>query len=259
MNRPLYFFYVHDHLYRPAALLYINGAVTERYEYDVYGNPYILEPNFADDPDGKSDYGNPYYLRGKRLDLQDNGGLEFMSWPYRDYCTYLGRWLEQEKLGMVPNDHPSRNPFDVSKQCADGPNLYGFLNSNPVMSQDVYGLLIACCKISRTTTHTTCWSLGGARFTGPCIPVTCSTTTCTQVTMHTECSNPKTACCTYNKKNPNVEVYAAESEKCKWRDVYLGNTPIPVVADSFVYVKCDNWDFTVETSGLQGQVLQCYI
>ena len=42
-------FYVHDHLYSPAALAAWGGAVIERYEYDAYGRAYILEPNFAAD------------------------------------------------------------------------------------------------------------------------------------------------------------------------------------------------------------------
>jgi YD repeat-containing protein len=47
-------FYVHDHLYSPVALLQLGfpPTVGERYEYDAYGSPYILEPNFAADPAG---------------------------------------------------------------------------------------------------------------------------------------------------------------------------------------------------------------
>ncbi|MHC4890984.1 MAG: hypothetical protein ACYTEO_16135, partial [Planctomycetota bacterium] len=52
------FYYVHDHLYSPVVLVKWDGTVLERYEYDAYGNCSILEPNFAPDPDGKSDYGN---------------------------------------------------------------------------------------------------------------------------------------------------------------------------------------------------------
>ena len=55
------------------------GNVVERYEYDAYGNCHVLEPNFADDPDGQSDYENPYFFQGKRLDLLDDGGLELMA------------------------------------------------------------------------------------------------------------------------------------------------------------------------------------
>ena len=66
-------FYVHDHLYSPAALMNYSGTVFERYEYDAYGNPSILEPNFAAEADGKSDYGNPYVFTGRRVDFLDNG------------------------------------------------------------------------------------------------------------------------------------------------------------------------------------------
>ncbi|MHC4527929.1 MAG: hypothetical protein ACYS29_08635, partial [Planctomycetota bacterium] len=52
-------YYVHDHLYSPAAMTTGSRTVLERYEYDAYGNPYVLEPNFADDPDGKTDWANP--------------------------------------------------------------------------------------------------------------------------------------------------------------------------------------------------------
>jgi len=52
------YYYAHDHLYSPAALTVADGNVVERYEYDAYGNCLVLEPNFAADPDGKSDYEN---------------------------------------------------------------------------------------------------------------------------------------------------------------------------------------------------------
>jgi len=56
-RRSYFKYYVHDHLYSPVALTNSAGSVEERYEYDAYGNCHILEPNFAPDPDGKSDYG----------------------------------------------------------------------------------------------------------------------------------------------------------------------------------------------------------
>jgi len=64
-------FVVHDHLYSPVALLALGATVLERYEYDAYGNCRVLEPNFADDPDGKSDYANPYLFAGRRVDILD--------------------------------------------------------------------------------------------------------------------------------------------------------------------------------------------
>ena len=108
----------------------------------TYGNCHVLEPNFADDPDGQSDYENPYFFQGKRLDLLDDGGLELMSWPYRDYSPYLGRWLQAEKLGMIPNDH-SINSFSPRYQHAAGMNYYEYVSSNPVIGEDLYGLVTA--------------------------------------------------------------------------------------------------------------------
>ena len=101
----------------------------------------MVPGNNTDDPDGKIDHNNPYFFQGKRLDLLDAGGLELMSWPYRDYLTYLGRWLQPEKLGVIPNDNQQINPFSVRAQYTDGLNLYGHLASNPVSRQDPMGLL----------------------------------------------------------------------------------------------------------------------
>lgn len=63
-----------------------------------------------------------------------------MSWPYRDYSTYLGRWLEQEKRGVMPNDAPIANVFDIPKQYSDGIHLLEAFASNPVTRVDVLGL-----------------------------------------------------------------------------------------------------------------------
>ncbi len=57
------YYYVHEHLYSPVALLSSSGTPLERYEYDAYGYCHVLHPTtYADDPDGISDKGNPYFL-----------------------------------------------------------------------------------------------------------------------------------------------------------------------------------------------------
>jgi len=115
-------YYVHDHLYSPVALTNSAGSVEERYEYDAYGNCYVLEPNFADDPDGKSDYGNPYYFTGRRLDTLDAGSLKIMYYRHRYYDTYTGRFATHDPLGYV-----------------DGVNLYEYVSGNPITYTDPWG------------------------------------------------------------------------------------------------------------------------
>ena len=62
------------------------------YEYDVYGNPCILGPNFADDRDGKSDYDNPYLFTGRGGDFLDDGNLTLQINRHRYYEYVTGRW-----------------------------------------------------------------------------------------------------------------------------------------------------------------------
>jgi hypothetical protein len=212
-----YIYYAHDHLYSPAALIFSGGVVLERYEYDAYGDCHVLEPNFADDEDGKSDYGNPYLFQGKRLDLLDNGGLKLMSWPYRDYSTYLGRWLQVEKLGMIPNDNIQNNAFHPRRQYEDTAAYYEFAASNPISVLDLYGLKV-CCKIREDTTHTICEDY----FYGPC--VTWTTTTCTQEEIpNADGCPPEAACCAHYKDRHNVTVYGwyEHKEGCCWCKAHL--------------------------------------
>ena len=63
-----------------------------------------------------------------------------MSWPYRNYSTYLGRWLQAEKLGMIPNDNKQINPFGARKQYEQGLTLYEYCRSNPLINVDPKGM-----------------------------------------------------------------------------------------------------------------------
>jgi RHS repeat-associated protein len=146
-----------------------NGTVLERYEYDAYGNPYVLEPNFADDPDGKTDWANPYYFTGRRADFLDGGKLTLQINRHRYYDYYTGRWLSHDPLGITANGtsleklagmdryqlalewtggEPSAmmeiaralSEFSMTDQYQDGLNLYETVGSNPVTEGDPYGL-----------------------------------------------------------------------------------------------------------------------
>jgi len=136
------FYYLHDHLYSPV-VLYMgasnNYAVFERYEYDAYGNCHILEPNFADDPDGQSDFDNPYLFTGRRVDILDNGSLKIQYNRNRYYDQHTGRWLTHDPLGITPNPQLP-NYFDAISQYKDGLSLYEYVRSNPINKLDQLGL-----------------------------------------------------------------------------------------------------------------------
>jgi RHS repeat-associated protein len=107
-------------------LIFSGGVVLERYEYDAYGDCHVLEPNYADDPDGKSDYGNPYLFTGRRVDILDNGSLTIQYNRNRYYDYYAGRWTTHDPLGYV-----------------DAMNLYEYAGSAPTAGLDALGLMSA--------------------------------------------------------------------------------------------------------------------
>ncbi|MHC4867565.1 MAG: RHS repeat-associated core domain-containing protein, partial [Planctomycetota bacterium] len=103
------------------------------------GNPYVLEPNFADDPDGKTDWANPYYFTGRRADFLDGNNLTLQINRHRYYEYYTGRWLTQDPGGINPAGG-GENPFSIWEQYADGANLYAFVSSQPLRLLDPAGL-----------------------------------------------------------------------------------------------------------------------
>ena len=132
-------YYVHDHLYSPAALIDNSGNVCERYEYDAYGNPYILEPNFAGDPDGQSDYENPYLFTGRQADFLDGGNLVLQDNRHRSYDYYTGRWLTRDPKGTDPAGGET-NWFGPRTQYSDGVNTFEYVGSEPTRRRDPQGL-----------------------------------------------------------------------------------------------------------------------
>jgi len=99
MRNPV-IYYVHDHLYSPVALVWSTGTVIERYEYDAYGEPNILDASY--NKRSSSLYANPYYLTGRTFDFLDNGSLTLADYRHRSYDSYAGRFLQNDPLGINP-------------------------------------------------------------------------------------------------------------------------------------------------------------
>jgi RHS repeat-associated protein len=130
-------FYIHDHLYSPAALTWWNGMVIERYEYDAYGNSTIMDASY--NPRSESLYGNPYLFTGRRVDTLDSGSLKIQYNRNRYYDYYTGRWLTHDPLGITPSPQQP-NIFNAISQYEDAVNLYEALVSNPSTNFDPFGL-----------------------------------------------------------------------------------------------------------------------
>jgi len=131
------YYYVHDHLYSPVALVDISGNVKERYEYDAYGQPTIWDATFTNTRE-TSNYGNPYLFTGRRVDILDNCSLKIQYNRNRYYDYYTGRWLTHDPLAYV-----------------DGMNLYEYVRSNPVVFVDPDGqavVTVAVCGGAVTLT-----------------------------------------------------------------------------------------------------------
>jgi len=133
------YYYAHDHLYSPAALVNSSGTVLERYEYDAYGKPTIWNAGFTTERDS-SNYGNPYLFTGRRVDILDSGSLKIQYNRNRYYDYYSGRWLTHDPLGITPNPQ-KLNKFDAMGQYKDRMNLYEYVGSQPVDRTDPHGLV----------------------------------------------------------------------------------------------------------------------
>jgi len=104
---PERYYYLHDHLYSPAAVVDAGGTVGERYEYDAYGTVHNMDAAFAVQPG--SYYLALFGLTGREVDMLDydsqTGGyrLQHMHYRHRDYSPAIGRFVQHDPLGMSVN------------------------------------------------------------------------------------------------------------------------------------------------------------
>jgi RHS repeat-associated protein len=126
----------------PVAIADGNGSVVERYSYDVYGNVNMYCQNFSDQ--NRSNYKWTYLYHGKFID-QLTG---YYNYGYRYYFASLGQWL-------------SRDPLEEK----EGPNLYKYVNNNPLIYIDADGRSACCCILEGIGVY----KVGKAIGDGTCI------------------------------------------------------------------------------------------
>jgi len=103
------YYYHFDGLGSVAALSDVNSVVVERYSYDVFG-----EPNRV------SGVNNPYLFTGRRYDSETS----LYYYRARYYKPEIGRFLQTDPIGY-----------------AGGLNMYAYVQNNPVIFNDPFGLL----------------------------------------------------------------------------------------------------------------------
>ena len=113
------------------AIIDSSGTVLERYAYTPYGQLIILDADFALDGDGVSDIAMRYAFTGRDLDTE-SGNYFFRN---RLCHNRLGNFL-------------TRDPIDYG----DGPNLYRYASSNPIVFLDPLGTIVVRCECSCTVT-----------------------------------------------------------------------------------------------------------
>ena len=96
-----------------------SGTVVEKYTYDVYGVVTIKDRNGV--VLSQSKIRNPYLFQGRRLD--EETGLYYFRNRYYDPAH--GRFISRDPEGFI-----------------DGPNLYSFVNNNPINYTDPTGTFL---------------------------------------------------------------------------------------------------------------------
>ncbi|MBD3322778.1 MAG: hypothetical protein GF350_16885, partial [Chitinivibrionales bacterium] len=103
-----------------------DGSVVERYAYDPYGKPTVMDADFSADADGASDVANEILYCGYRIDPET--GLYHVR--HRPYHPTLGRWGTRDRIGYL-----------------QGANLYEYASSLPLSRVDPNGLEWQACEV----------------------------------------------------------------------------------------------------------------
>jgi len=134
-------YFLHDHLYSPAAIVSQAGSVAERYEYDVYGKRAVMTNSFG--PRTYSMYANDFGLTGREVDdldfnSSDTPCLQRMHYRHRDYSPFMGRFMQQDPLGA------GSWQLYYYRARFYNPQIGRFLQTDPVGYKDSYNLYQYC-------------------------------------------------------------------------------------------------------------------
>ncbi|NBD34571.1 MAG: hypothetical protein GVY30_01065 [Chloroflexi bacterium] len=113
------YFAAGHHNFNVVALLdATDGSVVERYDYNPYGQRFVLDGDYSDDADGLSDVGLAIGHQGLLHDVES--GLIYNR--ARMHNPRLRRWMQREPLGYL-----------------DGMSLYQYVRGNPLVYFDPTG------------------------------------------------------------------------------------------------------------------------
>jgi RHS repeat-associated protein len=125
MKRGGHLYYYHpNELFSVEALTDSSGTAVERYYYDAYGEPVVMDGSYNPLPlnawgTPHSAVGNSYLFTGRQLD--EESGIYYYRARYYDPAE--GRFIQRDPLDYV-----------------DGPNLYEYVRSEPTRLTDPTGL-----------------------------------------------------------------------------------------------------------------------
>src|SRR5262249_15035844 len=99
------------------ALINTSGSVVERYVYDPYGKQTVLDANW--NTRSGSSYAFVIGFQGARLDITSG----VISERFRDLSATLGRWIQADPLGLMPDTNLYRDASNSAVNHTDPSGL----------------------------------------------------------------------------------------------------------------------------------------